>query len=95
MLQAVKDCLKITWSDEDNNLLSLVDRGKAVLNDLTGTELDFETESPARALLLDYVRYAYNNATEYFEENFGKEILRLQIQEGVSSLSGGDIDAQD
>jgi hypothetical protein len=94
MLQAVKDCLKITWNDEDVNLLNLVDRGKAVLNDLTGTELDFETESPARALLLDYVRYAYHNATEYFEENFSKEILRLQIQAGITSMAGDGADAE-
>ncbi len=94
MLQAVKDCLKITWDDEDVNLLNLVDRGKTVLNDLTGTELDFEVESPARALLFDYVRYAYNNATEYFEENFGKEILRLQLKAGISLLKGVDVFAE-
>ena len=86
MLQTVKDYLKITWSDEDNNLLSLVDRGKAVLNDLTGTELDFDTEGLARSLLFDYVRYAYNNASEYFEENFQQEILRLQLMTGASLL---------
>ena len=38
------------------------------------------------ALLLDYCRYAYNNASEYFEENFQHEILRLQLMTGVSLL---------
>ena len=42
--------------------------------------------TPAVALLLDYCRYVYNNASEYFEENFQKEILRLQLKTGVSLL---------
>lgn len=44
--------------------------------------------TPAASLLLDYCRYSYNNASEYFEENFAREILRLQLQvaaEGVSA----------
>ncbi len=41
---------------------------------------------PHMTLLLDYCRYAYNNASEYFEENFQKEILRLQLKTGVSLL---------
>ena len=38
MLDAVKDYLKITWDDEDAALLSIIERGKAYLNDLTGAE---------------------------------------------------------
>lgn len=87
MLQEIKDYLKITWSDEDSALQGLILRGKAYLNDLAGIELDFETEGTAKSLLLDYCRYAYNNALEYFEENFQKEILRLQLKAGISQLS--------
>jgi hypothetical protein len=42
--------------------------------------------TPAASLLLDYCRYSYNNASEYFEENFARELLRLQLQVGVSEL---------
>lgn len=86
MLDAVKDYLKITWDDEDAALQSLIERGKAYLNDLTGAELDFDSNGPARSLLLDYCRYVYNNASEYFEENFASELLRLQLQMGVKAL---------
>lgn len=86
MLDAVKDYLKITWDDEDAALQSLIERGKAYLNDLTGAELDFDSNGPARSLLLDYCRYVYNNASEYFEENFASELLRLQLQIGVKAL---------
>jgi hypothetical protein len=86
MLEAVKNYLKITWDDEDIFLTDLIARGRAKLQELVGAELDFDTEGLARSLLFDYVRYAYNNASEYFEENFQREILRLQLKTGVSLL---------
>ncbi|WP_461369589.1 head-tail connector protein [Candidatus Darwinibacter acetoxidans] len=87
MLQAVKNYLKITWNDEDSRIQGIIDRGQAYLNDLTGTTLDFETDGQPKALLLDYCRYVYNNASEYFEENYSKEILRLQLQEGIKAMA--------
>lgn len=86
MLQAVKDYLKITWDDEDTAITDLITRGKKQLEGLAGAELDFDSEGLARSLLFDYCRYAYNNASEYFEENFQQEILRLQLQVGVELL---------
>jgi len=94
MLQKVKDYLKITWDDEDDFLTSLISRGQTKLNELTGAELDFETEGLPRSLLFDYVRYAYNNASEYWEENYQHEILRLQLMTGVSLLPEDDADAE-
>ena len=86
MLQKVKDYLKITWNDEDVPIQDIITRGQAKLTELAGAVLDFEAEGQARSLLFDYVRYAYNNAAEYFEENFQREILRLQLTVGVSLL---------
>ncbi len=86
MLQAVKDYLKVTWNDEDAHIQGIINRGQAYLNDLTGAELDYETDGPPKALLLDYCRYTYNNASEYFEENYRRELLRLQLQVGVAAL---------
>lgn len=90
MLEEVKSYIKITWDDEDATIQSIIDRGQSNLNELAGAELDFETEGQARSLLFDYCRYAYNNALEYFEENFQKEILRLQLQTGVAELPEDD-----
>ena len=87
LLNNVKDYLKITWDDEDNNLQGIISRGKNYLQDLTGTELDFEVEGQPKSLLLDYCRYAYNNALEYFEENFHKELRRLILQEAVKEYA--------
>ena len=87
MLQVVKDYLKVTWNDEDAHIQGIISRGQAYLNDLTGAELDFEADGPPKTLLLDYCRYVYNNASEYFEENYSKEILRLQLQEGIKAMA--------
>ena len=87
MLQTVKDYLKVTWNDEDSHIQGIIDRGQAYLNDLTGAELDYETDGQPKALLLDYCRYVYNNASEYFEENFARELLRLQLQEGIKAMA--------
>lgn len=83
LLEKVKEYLKIDWDDEDSNLTGIIERGKSNLQELTGTTLDFENEGQPMALLLDYCRYAYNNALEYYEENFHKEIVRLQYTEAV------------
>jgi hypothetical protein len=87
----VKTYLKITWDDEDTRLISMIERAKASLNKLMGIELDYEKPGPAQDLLLARCRYDYNNALEYFEQNFAREILRLQLQvaaEGVSADGG-------
>ena len=94
MLDDVKDYLKITWDDEDDYLTSLISRGQTKLDELAGAELDFETEGLPRSLLFDFVRYAYNNASEYFEENFRGEILRLQLMTGVALIPAEE-DADD
>lgn len=94
LLEEIKNYLKITWDDEDVEIEGLINRGKAKLNELVGAELDFDTEGHARSLLFDFVRYAYNNATEYFEENFRSEILRLQLMTGVSLMPKDDENAE-
>ena len=82
-LKAIKGYLRITWQDDDGTIAGLIARGEAKLNELAGADLDFDTEGLARSLLFDYCRYAYNNASEYWEENFQREILRLQLQVGM------------
>lgn len=91
MLTEVKAYLKITWESENSDLEGYVLRGKSLLDSLTGTANKYEEEGLAKSLLLDYVRYAYNNGIEYFQDNFAKEILHLQIMEGINAM-GGDED---
>ncbi len=87
LLELVKEELRITWDDEDTRLISMIERAKASLNKLMGAELDYEKPGPAQDLLLARCRYDYNNALEHFEQNFAREILRLQLQVAAEEVS--------
>lgn len=86
LLEEVKAYLKINWDEENDALSNMIERGKSRLNKLSGLELDFDSQGQPKELLLDYCRYAYNNALEYFEVNFASDILNLQLDSGIKSL---------
>lgn len=87
LIDELKFNLGIIGTDQDTNLQSIIARGEARLDGLTGVTLDFESEGLPKDLLLEFCRYAYNNAVEYFEENFSKEILRLQLESAVKDYA--------
>jgi chorismate mutase len=81
-LEKVKEYLK---SAGDEELGRVIARAKSRLNKLVGVDLDFE-DPDIEQLLLDLCRYIHNNASEYFEENFKSEILRLQLDKAVEVM---------
>lgn len=83
MLEELKNYLK----EEDENLSGLLEDGKKYLNRLAGIQLDYSNDILAKDLLLDYCRYKYNNASEYFLENFSDDILRLQLESAVKDYA--------
>lgn len=83
MLEELKKRLKITWNDEDLEISRSINAGKEYLENIAGTTLDFEGSSFNMALLFEYCRYDYNNAIEYFEMNFQRQLTQLQIQSVV------------
>lgn len=87
LLETVKAYLKITWDSDDELLTGYIERGKARLNQIAGTELDFDSEGQPRALLLDYVRYANSQALEVFEKNFEAELVELHIDTNAASVT--------
>lgn len=95
MLALVRDRLRITWQDPmlDQELNRLIDESKAALEQVTGTTLNWE-DPAVLELLLNRIRYAYNNALEYFESAFSSELLRLQLLEGVKLREGQEADPE-
>lgn len=92
MLKELKDYLKITWDDEDSKLDRILQSGMEYLqDDIAGCELDFNSNQSNKDLLLDYCRYSYNNASEYFEENFKGKLLRLQLKSAVNASEKNEI----
>lgn len=90
MLQEVKNYLRVTWDDEDADILQFMERGKKYLCRETGTSLTFEDDDLPKQLLLDYCRYARNNALEFYQENFAADLLFLSLQEGVREMRESD-----
>ncbi|KOA76600.1 hypothetical protein ADU78_05810 [Clostridium botulinum] len=81
MLEELKEYLR--EDDNEDILKKLLKTGQDYLNKLAGITLDYESNILAKTLLLDYCRYRYNNATEYFFVNFREDILRLQLESAV------------
>lgn len=81
MLEELKDYLK----DDNESIEKLLSDGQKYVNRLAGVILDFESDILAKNLLFDFCRYKYNNASEYFLENFKEDILRLQLESAVKS----------
>ena len=76
MLQDTRNYLDITYEDNDTDVKLL---GADYLDRVAGTPQDYDTDSTAKSLLLDYCRYARNNALELFEQNFRAELIMLRI----------------
>lgn len=92
LLDDLKSELKITWNDEDAKLDKIISKGKAFIQGLTGTTLDFEIVGEPNTLLLEYCRYDYNNAVEYFEENFSSRLMRLQYTEEIKAYKAENLE---
>ena len=68
LLSGAKNYLDMTWPD-----------GMAYLDHRAGMALDYGDEGTARALLLDYARYAQAGALQDFGADFAAELLGLHI----------------
>ncbi|HFO0458967.1 TPA: hypothetical protein ACHIFS_002566 [Bacillus paranthracis] len=83
LLEDVKHALAITWDEEDKDIIKLIDRSVYFINDLVGAELDLAVNLSARELVINRIRYEYNNALDQFESNFFQPLSRLTLQVAI------------
>lgn len=78
LLTEFKERMRITHKSEDDNLKRLLSFSIADINAKCG---DFEIEANLRAkeLVFERTRYVYNDALEFFEDNFLSEITSLGL----------------
>lgn len=81
-LNDIKKHLRVTWSYQDEEIQSIIDEGKAFIEDICGSS-DFNTIGPAFTMLRNYCRYAWSGSVELFEENYKRQLLRLQLSNGM------------
>jgi hypothetical protein len=82
LLKKLKDRLHITHSSEDDNLKELLSFSIVAIRGNCGEfEVDGTTDIDIRAreLVLERTRYLYNDAIEYFEDNFLSELNSLGL----------------
>ena len=90
LLDDVKHALAITWTEEDNNIVNLIGGSVYYINDLAGAELDLTVNLVARSLVINRVRYEYNNVLDLFEPNFAGPLSRLTLQVALDERKTSD-----
>ena len=82
ILKEFKERMHITHSGEDDNLKRLLSFSVSAVQSNCGPfNITGETDIDNRAkeLVFERTRYAYNDAVEYFEDNFLSEIVGLGL----------------
>lgn len=83
LLNTFKERMHISHSSEDENLKHMLRQSIAYIEDKCGSfEVQAESNLDYRAveLVLERTRYTYNEALEYFEDNFLSEVFALGIE---------------
>ncbi len=83
LLNTFKERMHISHSIEDDNLKHMLRQSIAYVEDTCGLfEVEAQTNLDYRAveLVLERARYTYNEALEYFEDNFLSEVFALGIE---------------
>lgn len=83
-LTALKDKLKITWNDDDDQLTKLLNRSKLYLEGMTGAVFDLAVDDDKLELLFERCRYVRNNAGDEFEINYAPELKRLILMTALA-----------
>lgn len=80
LLSDVKNYLNITWDDQatDDKVRGLIASATAYIDKKAGGEMDYDDDGEARTLMMDYVRYARDEALDVFETNYLSRIIALQ-----------------
>lgn len=91
ILEEFKNRMKLD-DGEDDNLTSIL---QASYDDLRVVCGNYElTDSRFKELVFERSRYVYNDALEYFHENFLTQINNLSVSKALESISvEGDADA--
>lgn len=92
LLADVKNALDITWEDPatDKKIAGLTASGIAYLNDKAGEPLDYTVPGYGRSLLMEYVRYARDQALDVFENNYLHMLLAMQHERQMARMPEED-----
>lgn len=80
LLADVKNHLNITWDDQatDAKICGLIAAASVYLDSKCGAAQDYEADGFPRTLMMEFVRYARDEALDVFENNYTSLILSMQ-----------------
>ncbi len=89
LLADVKNNLNITWNDQatDDKIRSLIAAASGYLDGKGGAVLDYEADGLPRTLLMEFVRYARDEALDVFENNYMALLLAMQNERAVNAYA--------
>ena len=82
VFKIVKDNIRVTWEYDDEIIEQSIREGISKIENICG-RCDFDENATAQKLLKEYVRYDWNGASLYFEPNFKRELLQLQLSNAM------------
>ncbi|PDZ29148.1 hypothetical protein CN540_00010 [Bacillus toyonensis] len=89
ILQQFKDRMRLGDDEDDNLRRILFASNKALIKDCGS--YDINKDETFKELVFERSRYVYNDALEYFAENFLTEINSFGIQKALEEINlGGD-----
>jgi hypothetical protein len=84
ILQEFKERMKL-GDEEDENLLRILNASYDDLTRICG-EHDITTDTVFKELVFERSRYVYNDALEYFHQNFLTQINNLNISKALEEI---------
>lgn len=89
LLEDVKNQLNITWDDTatDDKIRGLIASASVYLDGKGGAVLDYEVDGLPRTLMMEFVRYARDEALDVFENNYTSLILAMQHERAVTAYA--------
>ncbi|HEL1798049.1 TPA: phage gp6-like head-tail connector protein [Streptococcus suis] len=85
LLGPIKLHLRVTWESQDSEIKEYIEEGIAYIDGICG-DSDYSVSGLPRILLKAYCRRAWSGNTSMFEEDYRRQLLRLQHENGVRRL---------
>lgn len=88
LLAEFKKRMHITFDIDDDNLKGLLKRSFFAIKSWCG-EFDLDTNEYGKMLVIEHARYAFNEDTEFFIENFKEDLQSFSYE-----LAKGETDGE-
>lgn len=95
-LEDVKNELDITYDDPqtDRKLTGIMRRAESKIRKYTGIDEETELNPEEDELIINYCRYAFNNALEMFETNYQHAINEARAVRTVEAMASAEEDGE-